>query len=325
MKLTVLFSSAGRRVELMQCFRADAKELGLDLRVLAVDLNPAMSPACQVADKSIAVARCTETAFIPQLLEVCAAEKVSLVIPTIDTELETLAINAGRFGELNTRVAVSSAEVVRLARNKIETIRFFARHGIPTPRTAPLDGLLSRPADWRWPVVLKPIDGSSSIGVHTVETLESARALAIDRARYLAQEKWQGCEHTVNVFFDREGRLRCAVPHLRCEIRAGEVSKGITGRHPALMAAAARLGEVLPGARAALCFQAIVTPQGEAAVFEINARFGGGYPLAHRAGANFSKWLLEETAGLPCSAHDRWQEHVVMLRYDAAVFRTQSS
>ena len=55
-------------------------------------------------------------------------------------------------------------------------------------------------------------------------------------------------------------------------------------------------------------------------VFEINARFGGGFPLTHRAGARFTRWLLEEAAGLLSTAHNDWQEGVTMLRYDAAVF-----
>jgi len=55
-------------------------------------------------------------------------------------------------------------------------------------------------------------------------------------------------------------------------------------------------------------------------VFEINARFGGGFPLAHRAGARFSRWLLEDVLGLQSSAQNNWQEDLVMLRYDAAIF-----
>ena len=42
--------------------------------------------------------------------------------------------------------------------------------------------------------------------------------------------------------------------------------------------------------------------------------------LAHRAGGQFSRWLLEEAVGRSCSAHDDWQTAVTMLRYDAAVF-----
>ena len=86
------------------------------------------------------------------------------------------------------------------------------------------------------------------------------------------------------------------------------------------MKLADRLGEKLTGARGALCFQAMVRHDGSAAIFEINARFGGGYPLAHAAGARFSQWLLEESLGLPSTASSQWQENLKLLRYDAAVF-----
>jgi carbamoyl-phosphate synthase large subunit len=56
-------------------------------------------------------------------------------------------------------------------------------------------------------------------------------------------------------------------------------------------------------------------------VFEINARFGGGYPLAHHAGATFARWLLEEAVGLEPTCHNDWRDGVRMLRYDAALFR----
>ena len=76
----------------------------------------------------------------------------------------------------------------------------------------------------------------------------------------------------------------------------------------------------LPGARGVLCFQVIDDPRHGPRVFEVNARFGGGYPLAHQAGARFADWLLDEIDGRPCRAHDGWREGVTMLRYDDAVF-----
>src|SRR3546814_2752125 len=89
---------------------------------------------------------------------------------------------------------------------------------------------------------------------------------------------------------------------------------------PQLQDLAERIAAALPGPRGALCFQAIVDDNGDASVFEINARFGGGYPLAHRAGAAFGRWLMEERLQLPSSANDDWRNGVTMLRYDAAVF-----
>lgn len=133
-----MFSSAGRRVELMRCFRKDAEALGQHLRTVAVDLNPAMSPACQIADKSYPVPRCIEAAFVERLLEICSTEKVKLLVPTIDTELEALALSRERFQKIGTRVAVSTPEVVRLSRNKLETVRSLEKMECPHPGPARL-------------------------------------------------------------------------------------------------------------------------------------------------------------------------------------------
>ena len=60
---------------------------------------------------------------------------------------------------------------------------------------------------------------------------------------------------------------------------------------------------------------------GKLSIIEINPRFGGGYPLAHRAGAHCTYWLIEECLGIPISIeHDAWRDGLVMLRYDDAVF-----
>ena len=178
---------------------------------------------------------------------------------------------------------------------------------------------MKRPA-WRWPLIVKPIAGSSSVGIRSIRSLDDLGDLAGQADEHIIQELWQGQEYTVNVFFDASGALRCAVPHRRIEVRGGEVSKGRTERLPDIERITTQLSAALPGCRGALCFQAIVTPTGEAAVFEINARFGGGFPLAHAAGATFSRWLLEESAGLASSASDNWRPNVTMLRYDAAIF-----
>lgn len=316
--VTILISSAGRRVELLQCIRSSAGALGLSLRVLAADLNPGLSPACQMADAAFLVPRCTTPGYIPELLRLCREQKVNLLIPTIDTELAAYSRHQADFAAVGTRVVVSAPEIVALAGNKATTAAVLASAGIPTPKTMSLGEYLRAPAQLRDPVIAKPVGGSASIGI--VRPRHTGELAGLDPESTIVQELWRGQEYTVNIFFDRLGRFCCAVPHERIEVRAGEVSKGTTRRLPALEAAARQLAGVLPGAAGPLCFQAVVSASGDFAVFEINARFGGGYPLAHRAGACFAQWLLEETAALPSSAHNNWKEGVTMLRYDAAVF-----
>ena len=243
-----------------------------------------------------------------------------MIVPTIDTELPVLATASDIFADIGTRVIVSSLDVVSTARDKLQTAQLFSCAQVPVPRTALLKELFSDPTSWQWPIVLKPAGGSSSIGLHIVHTIDEARRVGTTRDDYIAQELLAGREYTVNIFFDQNGQLKCVIPHCRIETRGGEVSKGRTERVLVFDEIARKIARALSGARGPLCFQAILTGDGRVGVFEMNARFGGGYPLAHRAGARFSQWILEEEAGLPCTAHNDWQEGVTMLRYDDAVF-----
>jgi carbamoyl-phosphate synthase large subunit len=318
--VTILFSSAGRRVELIRCFQQSAADLGLQLRTLVTDANAPMCAASHAADQSFTVPLCRDPKFIPELLRLCADYKVELLVPTIDPELELLAAHREDFTRIGTRLVLSNLDLIRIARHKAETVKFVTAAGIRAPRTALLVDALQERAHWNFPLVLKEIDGSSSIGVHHVKSLAAVEVLGLRPEKYVAQEYWPGKEYTVNLFFAEE-RLRCAIPYRRLQVRSGEVSKGMTQRVPAIMQLAEALGAAMAGrAYGPICAQAIVNDANEAALIEINARFGGGYPLAHKAGAEFSRWLLELHLGRPCSANNDWKENLAMLRYDAAVF-----
>jgi carbamoyl-phosphate synthase large subunit len=316
--LTILFTSAGRRNQLMSCFRNDAAYMGLELRVLAADAQPQLSPASHQADTSFEVPRCTSSEYIPALRQICERENVRLIVPTIDTELAVLSRERRAFEQAGTRVLVSSPEIVALAGDKYTTSTQLAAYGIPTPLTLRLDEYRRDPTRLTGPVIAKPNGGSASIGI--VRPGSPRDLDSLDAQTYIVQELWKGSEYTVNIFFDSDGTLRCAVPHRRIEVRAGEVSKGRTERLTALTDAAHKLGSQLRGARGPLCFQAVVRNDGACAIFEINARFGGGFPLAHFAGARMSQWILEELTGRPSTANDDWRAGATMLRYDAAVF-----
>ncbi len=97
-----------------------------------------------------------------------------------------------------------------------------------------------------------------------------------------------------------------AVPRRRLEVRGGEVSKAVTARLDDVEGLAREIGRCLPAAFGALNVQLFrEEASGTLAVIEVNARFGGGYPLADAAGAIFPRWLVEEAIGLPRSEPPR--------------------
>ncbi|WP_018185293.1 ATP-grasp domain-containing protein [Kaistia granuli] len=317
MHLTLLISSAGRRVGLIDCFRRSAAAAGISLDILACDMEPGLSAACNAADEAFAVPPYGDPSFVDAILDIVRDRGVDLVVPTIDPELTPLAAAIDRFEAMGARVHVSPSCVIDVARDKMRTAEVLAGAGVPVPWTVPFmaGSVLGQSG---WPAFLKPSAGSASRGIRIVNGPGDLPE-AIDEAMVL-QQLLVGPEFTVNMFIDQGGVLRSAVAHRRLRVRAGEVEKGRTERDPMFRELAEGVARALPEARGVLCFQVIVDEETGPRVFEINARFGGGYPLAHHAGAEYARWLLEEVAALPSTAHDDWRSGVLMLRYDAAIF-----
>ena len=316
---TVLVSSAGRRVELLRGFRDALAAAGLEGRVLAADRSW-YSSAFHEADEGLLVPSCDEDAFVPAVLDLCGKHAVDLIVPTIDPELPVYAAARERFAGAGVTVAVSGPEAVTISADKVRTHAWLVETGLPTVRQAGVDVVRADPPGWPFPLVVKPRFGSAGIGVAVVH--DAAELDVAARAgEVVVQEVARGREHTIDLLVDRAGRCVSAVPRRRLEVRAGEVSKAVTVRSSALEDVAARVAERLPGAYGPLTVQVFSDEDGGLAVIEVNARFGGGFPLAREAGADHPRWLVEEVAGLTSTA-DRgaWRPGLVMLRYDAAVF-----
>ncbi len=315
----LLVTSAGRRVGLIACFRQAADALGIELAVHACDMQPDLSAACQSADECFAVPGCTAPGYIETLIDYCRANAITALVPTIDPELSGLALARGRFAEAGTFVQVSSPEVIATVRDKQACSDRLAEAGVPVPRSALLASVRGELSDWEFPLFAKPVAGSASRGIEVLHSPEDLRDSYPEPM--LLQQLLTGPEYTVSAYIDRSGALLSVIPHLRIGVRAGEVEKGRTVRNPAFEAIARKLVAALPGLRGAICFQLIDDARLGPCVFEINARFGGGYPLADHAGARYAQSVILESLGQPASASNGWRDGTVMLRYDAAIFR----
>ncbi len=300
----------------MNCFRESAKNMRISLQVVAGDASPEWSAACQLADRFHRLPLCADTAYIEKVLKICNDESIRAVIPTIDTELQIFADNRSEFEKNGIRLVVSSPETIEITGDKSKTAACLQRQGLNVPKTWEIADL---PAIADQPMILKPRSGSSSIGILYLEAGQPIPELS-DPGSYIAQNLLTGREFTVNAYVSMTGKLLAAVPHWRAGTRSGEVSKGRTERIPELQQAAEQIVAALPGLSGPFCFQAFFNEGEDPVIFEINARFGGGYPLAHQAGAQFTRFILEEITGHTPNPVDDWQDHLTFLRYDSAVF-----
>ncbi len=318
-EFNVLISSAGRRVALVELFRQSLQELSLKGRVLGADMSRC-SPAFHSVDEAFQVPACASTEFVPRMLSLCREHRIGLIVPTIDTELATLSAARDQFAAEGVLVAVSDPATIAIAGDKQRTHAWLVEQGLPTVAQQTDAEALAAPEGLSFPLLVKPVAGSAGKGIARVGSVDELRS-ATRHGEFVVQSIARGVEFTVDGFVDPDGRCVTTVPRRRIEVRAGEVSKAESVRSEHLMELASRVFEALPGAYGALNVQIFVDSIAKSfEIIEINPRFGGGYPLSWRAGDRSPRWLIEQAMGLPPTHTDEWEDGVVMLRYDAAVF-----
>jgi carbamoyl-phosphate synthase large subunit len=322
--MNILLTSVGRRVELLKAFRQSMYQYSLQAntstnvtgKIITADLK-INAPASFLADTAELVPRIDDPDYIDRLLDICDRHQINLLVPLIDTELHLLSLHQQRFRDLGVTLLLSSAATNQICYAKKSTSLFFHQIGVKTPKTYQLDEV----TDLDFPVIVKPNTGSASVGVYRVKNRTELEFFSSYVEDAIIQQLIIGEEYTIDILVDFQGKVISVVPRLRIEARAGEISKGITVKNPALIAAAKHVVESLPGAVGCVTVQCFLQPNGEIIFIEINPRFGGGYPLSYRAGADFPLWLFQLCGGKnPNVTIDEWEDGLSMLRYDDAIF-----
>ena len=313
----ILIVSAGRRVSLIRNFQDTIKKFNKDGKVFTTDMNPDLSSACQVSDGYIKVPRVTDKDYLDILKKFCKENDISIIVPTIDTELHILAKIKDEFFKNGIFIAISSLQTCETFYLKSSTEKFFVENGFDTPRS--IDNI----EHCNYPIFAKLNNSSCSVGAQKVYTPEIAADLSHDK-NYVFQEFIEGDEFTVDTFIDKNAKVISIVPRQRLEVRAGEVSKAKAIKDDKILKDIKKLCKKLKGAYGCITIQLFKTAD-RIVFIEINPRFGGGYPLSLHAGANFAEYLIRDILGEELVYEEDWEDNTLMLRYDAEVIVNGSS
>lgn len=314
--MNILITSAGKRVSLVKAFQKELKDLIPDSKVMTTDCNINLSAACHISDKAIELPLITADNYINLLLEACLSNSIKLVIPTIDTELLLLAENSELFFESGIKIVISSEKFIKICRDKRKMSCFFKQNAIKVAKE------FSK-KDYNLPLFIKPINGSRSIDTFVIKKQAELTDYHFKKENlifleYLDHDEYE--EFTCDLYYDKNSDLKCVVPRKRIEVRDGEVNKGITQKNSLVHFIKTNLNHI-DGAIGCLTAQLFKHKKNNSIYgIEINARFGGGFPLSYLAGANYAKWLIKEYLfNETPDYYDQWEDRLLMLRYDNEV------
>lgn len=333
--MNVLFTCAGRRNYLLRFFKEELAGAG---KVLATDMDGS-AVALIEADISFVTPAVSAPEYIECLRDICEKNNVGLLISLNDLELTKLSVHQSVFESVNTRVLISSPEVIDMCFDKMKTSQFLEQQGFNSPRTYNSISEASHAighAEVSFPLFVKPRWGSASIQIYKV-TSEAELNLAVELSQYqlaktalgtigensdaqiLIQESLGGNEYGIDVLNDFDGNPVACYVKRKLGMRAGETDKSQLIDSNELYELGMKLGAAVGHVGNLDCD---VFYDGQTAVvLELNPRFGGGYPFSHMSGANYPKAILDWCQEKPFNPEHQQKDYTrVVSKCDNIVF-----
>ena len=312
--MNILITSAGRRVSLINAFKIASKELNTESKIFITDLNLRRSPASYFADDSFKIGLFNDPDYVKDLLAICLKNKISILIPTLDTELILLAKSKSLFNANGINIIISDLKLIKILRDKITTNTFFNSLKIKTPTIFNKESM-------KFPVFLKPLNGSNSKGIYKAENINEIKPSDLDSKNMMILENIDNTiydEYTIDLYYDKNSSLKCVVPRIRLKVVGGESNQGVTKKNEVFDFVKDRFS-FLDGAIGCLTLQVFSNKLNSLDIIgiEINPRFGGGYPFSFNAGANFPEFIIREyILNEQIEYFDKWKNNCLSIRYE---------
>ena len=314
-----MFCSCGRRVKLLNDFRQTMKGCG---NIVATDLSP-VAPALSVADKPYLVPRIDAPDYFDKILDICQKEDIKAITTLIDPEISILANHREELLARHILPLCPAEWTAKLCFDKYEMFRYLSEKGVRTVLTYnSLEGLREglEKGEVSFPVFMKPVNGSGSVGIGKVHDWEEAVAKFNDgKFTYIIQELMTGGDCDADVYVDcLSHKPVAAFSKKKIESRIGGASKTISFKDPKLFKFIEEVCSVLE--LNGPCDMDFFIKDGEYYLSEINPRFGGAYLHAYGAGVDFIKLILNNMHGIVNEqAIGQYDEDVIMMMYDDVV------
>ena len=201
-----------------------------------------------------------------------------------------------------------------MLRDKITTNTFFNSLNIRTP-------IIFGKENLKFPVFLKPLKGSNSKGIYKADNIKEIKPSDLESDNMMILENIDDAiydEYTIDLYYDKNSSLKCAVPRIRLKVVGGESNQGITKKNEVLDFVKDRF-KFIDGAIGCLTLQLFSKKYNPIEVIgiEINPRFGGGYPFSLNAGANFPEFIIREyLLDEQVDYFDAWKDNCLNIRYE---------
>ena len=115
--------------------------------------------------------------YVNDLLKICVAEKIKILIPGFDTELEVLKNNENKFKKIGTLIIVGSKRLIEIANNKFELSNWLKENKFDYLKTYRLEDRKKIKSHLKFPFIIKPNSGTGQTGFDIIHNQRQYLAL----------------------------------------------------------------------------------------------------------------------------------------------------
>jgi carbamoyl-phosphate synthase large subunit len=306
----VLVTGAGgpAAIAAMKSLQADP---GVEL--LAADMDPWAAGLYLVPPEArTLIPAGADPDFTDTLLARCLALGVDVVLPTVDAELRPLARAREAYAAAGLALLLAPGTALEVTLDKLALVRHCAGI-VRVPRTEPFGALLD-PAEWSYPVVVKPRTGSGSRGLVVVGSAGELAALPRTPS-LIVQDFLPGEEYSVDVLADAGGHVIASVPRLRARVDSGVSVGGRTVHDPEVEWFGRAVAEAT-GITYVANVQCKRDRNGVPVLLEVNPRMPGTLGLTIASGVDMPRLALAALLGRPLPAALGFRERAVVRFLD---------
>ena len=313
--MNILILSAGTRNKIVQYFKKELNGKGL---VVATDCSK-LAPAIYEADKYYIVPRIDDKDYLNCILDICIKEKINGLISLIDPELSLISENIVKFKEIGVTPIISEHKNVEMCFNKYKMYQFLVENGIRTAKTYIDKNEFYKDLEkenMKFPVFVKPIEGSASINIDKVYNKDELELLWKKENNLLIQQFMDGEEFGADVYIDMiSNEISAIFTKKKIKMRAGETDKSVSIKDEKLFSI---IKDFVKKAE----FKGIIDidifkVNGEYYISEVNPRFGGGYPHAYESKVNIPKMIINNLEGkINNEQIGDYEKDIYMMKYN---------
>lgn len=256
-----------------------------EVKLVGCDLSPQPLASMNLDFFYISL-QVTDPLYLSSINEICEKEKIDLIIPVPEPEIEFFSREISR---MSPKVLLANGLAIKVGLDKLATSEFILQIGDFAPRTfAQYQG-----SGLKLPVLVKPRSGRGSRNVFICKTIEDIEYHQRNVEPMIFQELLEPAdmEVTCGVYATNEGNV-LSIQLLR-KLSGGRTSWARVIKNEQISLLCEQIARGL-NLRGAINVQLILTKQGPK-VFEINPRYSSTVEMRHRLGFMDLVWGIEES------------------------------